>query len=617
MDPSPIQNGSLAATLSQFRPAAGQWRMSPAVEVRNVTHRDIYTPPQEPGWVAWARVWKEQDGAVRVYFSEATGDPYQLPVKESRQSARTGVHEIISTDNGRTWQDRGWLPALDGSVPPGRKLIGRRINPIFIRQLADGRRLATFLAVDPTRTLCSRDFTTYDKRWLTWNPPAPAGLADLMHEQQHVPISVSYICQSRDGRTWQPLFGLDGPAYAGVGRLVSILQLRDGTILCAGGRSAQGLPHPAPHDASVLIESVDGGKTWSEPITVYPTDGRAAGDLNLSAENAMVELSQGGHVLLLQRRNSPGGRLMLELVRTGPGRWESREMPQPFRGIRQPNLLRCTDGAIWNWDPDGHHYVSVDDGRTWQAHRIAPTYYGHMVQTDDGAILSITQANIADRPFPHVHDATIRMTRFEYDRIDVLAQHDAGADFALATQGSDDGPRDFHARLLARVDGFSALAFRVRGADDYCFLAVRILPEEAPHGLVADGPCPRRRATLLLGRMRHGRCEFLVQREAYGGLAPGTWVQMQLRTEGEKLMGALLEGPGRAPFYVLARDDRPAGGGLGFLTHQATGAFKDLTIWPGPREIRGNWKETPAPLRLPEAGPGDGLEGRRKSPFWF
>ena len=571
--------------------------------------------PREPGWVAWARVWKERGNRIRVYFSEAVGDVYQEPVKESYPSAKTGVHELCSPDGGITWEDRGWRAGLSTALPPAVELRGRRINPIAVLQLADGRLLASFLAVHPNESFRHRDFASYDQRWLSWELPEPVGLVDLRLEEMDLPRAVTHLMGSRDGNHWDELFALAGRPYRGVGRLVSLLQLRDGTLVCAGGRSSLGTSHSAPHDSTILIQSTDGGRSWSEPITVYPTDGSPGSDRNVSAECSMVELSTAGQVLLLQRRNQPGGKMMLRLSRRGRAEWESSEMKCPFRGMRQPNLLLCRDGSIWNWDSDGNHYASFDEGQTWRAHRIAPTYYGRMVQADDGAIVSITQANIADRPFPHTHDATLRMTRFSYRMVTGLSQEDAGASFAVACL-SHGSRRDFHAGLWLRAGSFCGLAFRILDAKSFGLFAVRIL-DELPFGVVASGPCLRKRAALLFGEVRNGSFSFIMQREVYGGLEPDSWVQIQVKAHADRLMGALRESRDRASVYLQARDRQPSSGGLGFVTHQSTGAFKDLELYEGSRQIRDTWKPEVKPAPLPQSGPRGGLEGRRKSAFWF
>ncbi len=595
--------------------SGGQWSISPDVEIRDIVHRDIYTPAQEPGWVAWPQVWKEPDGTIRVFFAEACGDVYQLPMELDEPESGVGVHELRSTDCGESWEDVGWHARLPGQVP--QECYGWWMDPLFVLALRDGRLLATCLGKDPTQSFPKEIFTQYDPAWLGFSPPGVTGRGELQLEEGEMPVQVPHIIQSRDGERWETVAAFDGPAYAGVGRLTSLLELRDGTIIAAGGRGSHGLPHPAPHDTTIIVESTDGGNAWSEPIIVYPTDGATSSEHNVSAETSLVELSDDGHVLLVQRRNSPqagqGRRITLKLRRRDPGAWDVQEVPNPFGGVRHPAFLRCADGTIWQWDSDGHHYVSLDDGETWQAHRIAPSYYGKLVQANDNRIISITQANIADRPFPHIHDARLRMTRFAYGRSDVLAQNETAGP-ALATVPSLQ-VKDSSARVFARVDRWSALAFRIQDEANYYVFAVRILPEEEGAGLQGKDT-ERRRAMVALGKMENGQFRFLVQREAYGGLAPGTWVQIQVKAEGDRLMGAFLESPDRAATYAQIHDDTFAAGGLGVMTLDSSGAFKQPQIWDEPREIRGNWVDSSVPPHLPESGPGGGLE-RNRSVFWW
>ena len=97
---------------------------------------------------------------------------------------------------------------------------------------------------------------------------------------------------------------------------------------------------------------------------------------------------------------------------------------------------------------------------------------------------------------------------------------------------------------------------------------------------------------------------------------PGSWIQLQLKAEEDRIMGAFREAPGRAAFYVQIRDSSFRRGKIGLVTYQSGGAFKDLVVWDKPRLIRSNWKDASVPAHLAESGPGDGLEGNL-SPFIF
>ena len=52
----------------------GSWQIKPDILVSNVAKRDIYRSPLEPGFVAWAILWKERSGVLKLSFVEATGD---------------------------------------------------------------------------------------------------------------------------------------------------------------------------------------------------------------------------------------------------------------------------------------------------------------------------------------------------------------------------------------------------------------------------------------------------------------------------------------------------------------------------------------------------------------
>ena len=59
---------------------SGTWKVTEEkVEIYDVDERDIYTSPEEPSWVEWVGLWKEQDGAVKACFAHIAGNPGLVP----------------------------------------------------------------------------------------------------------------------------------------------------------------------------------------------------------------------------------------------------------------------------------------------------------------------------------------------------------------------------------------------------------------------------------------------------------------------------------------------------------------------------------------------------------
>lgn len=70
-------------------------------------------------------------------------------------------------------------------------------------------------------------------------------------------------------------------------------------------------------------------------------------------------------------------------------------------------------------------------------------------------------------------------------------------------------------------------------------------------------------------------------------LAPGSWVRLQLKADGDILQGAVNTDPA---VYVSARDTAFAAGRIGVFTDAASAAFKNVLLWKEPRLIRHHWR---------------------------
>jgi len=189
-------------------------------------------------------------------------------------------------------------------------------------------------------------------------------------------------------------------------------------------------------------------------------------------ESAIAELANGGILAVI--RCDPGRPCQTYLTRVGPGEYEATlptRLSMPHS--RMPELMRGTDGAIWNWQIDGHWYTE-DNGSKWHK---APfqfwSYYGKMVEAAPNHILCMTQYLVHDSPYPYWYDGSIRMYRFSWRRSGVLEQNDANRPVALCTR-QDATPADVHVRSDVRVDRAEGVAFRVQedGKSFYCLAIV-------------------------------------------------------------------------------------------------------------------------------------------------
>jgi len=240
------------------------------------------------------------------------------------------------------------------------------------------------------------------------------------------------VCYSSDeGKTWSPAeIVYDGPDDD---RDPSITQLRDGRLLCnffslraTGDGKWDGL-------GSHLIESTDGGKTWSAPrvlsSTYYcsspvremsdgtlilglyqehggnangavtrSTDGGKTwsppididnGGLRLDAETDVIELKD-GRIYAAQRTEKES---MRQSISTDHGATWSVSVPMGFPG-HAPYLHRTPEGAIVcaHRLPQTSLHVSWDECATWgEAVQVDDFIgsYASMVTLKDGAILIV------------------------------------------------------------------------------------------------------------------------------------------------------------------------------------------------------------------------------------
>ena len=102
----------------------------------------------------------------------------------------------------------------------------------------------------------------------------------------------------------------------------------------------------------------------------------------------------------------------------------------------------------------------------------------------------------------------------------------------------------------------------------------------------------------ILARVDRGELVVLRRMRLYDDLEKGTWIQMQVRAEGDLLQGAVwqrspLESGSSVrtrPLYAGVRDSSLNSGRVGLFTDRSVGAFRHLCVWPGPQTIRHRWE---------------------------
>ncbi len=119
----------------------GTWETSPDIKISNITRRDIYRPPIEPGFVCWSILWKERGGTLKLSFAEASGDPTAWPpvMDFTARDISYYLKTLVSEDGGQTWTDTGWREDLD---PLWQRNSDHHIRHVF--ELSDGRLMRNY-----------------------------------------------------------------------------------------------------------------------------------------------------------------------------------------------------------------------------------------------------------------------------------------------------------------------------------------------------------------------------------------------------------------------------------------------------------------------------------------
>ena len=240
----------------QCHTQAGQWSVGgKAIEVYNIESRDIYKSPQEPSFVSWVNLWQEADGTLKCAFIEATGDPAFWPPTYNFSSPGIDyyIKTLLSRDNGATWTDTGWDDHYDSFWDLNSDHHWRRtvlmpdgsLLRILGRSYGNTERMAWY---------------TYDGKLEGKEDPhfSSKEFSFRRMEQLTVHPRTTVVERSTDGgETWQEICR-PGPAYNSC-----LLRCRDGRLVVTGLGSG----------GVVVWESLDEGRSWSEPCIVVPREG--------------------------------------------------------------------------------------------------------------------------------------------------------------------------------------------------------------------------------------------------------------------------------------------------------------------------------------------------------
>ena len=557
----------LGNPFDRWSPVTGEWKSKETVELTELDRREIYRSPEEPSHVAWVGIWKAADGSVFIRFPQITGNPGLDPSYAPWYGrANFAVYGL------KTWPELADL--LKSKVGPLDALTTTQVDYITMAT-RDGGNTWEKVSVVPSGKEGNPESRGYNARLVL----APTG--ELVGKGMATLIS-------RDGRIVDTA---NAKEYFQEDR--------------AGKRHLIG-----------LRESSDHGKTWTPLQWVEGKYANGKPVRQSSEEHNIVELDD-GRILAVIRSDDLQHPIVAWLTRHSNGQYTCDDpvivTSMPHAGM--PNLVRTGDGTIWYWG--ARHFYSLDDGNTWQGlpdSQAFPAYYGKMVATGENQVLCITQKDIGDAPYPHLHDASIEQIRFSSRRTGILRQTASAAASALIRM-NEGTYGDLHVRTDVRLDKAEGVAFRVSpdGKSYYVFAVVmpgtevrkrwdpppvqggtlsayfpglldKQFREQIEKGTMKITP----RLIAVLGRVDGGKLTVL-----RGFNAPneksGTWGQMQVKVTGDLIQAAFSDGSS-APTYLGVRDAALKSGGIGLITDGGSqGEFKDVQVWSSPQMIRDLW----------------------------
>lgn len=564
---------------TNLKSITGSWSFADDINVTSVAKRDIYRSPLEPSFVCWAILWKERDGALKLSFVEATGDLGSWPPTYNFNSGDIEYYlkTLVTRDGGESWQDTGWREDMDGlwELNPDH-----HIRHVF--QTQDGSLFRNYChTVDGE--LMEVKWIRYDesKAWQDF----PFSYDDL--RQAHKKF-FSFWKSVDGGKSWQEIRPPrpDTPLF-----ITATHQLRNGSMVATGALQPTWKDYGTWSPA--IIESWDGGYTWSEPQVLMENDDQVITQM-MGEENDFVELDD-GRLLLIQRTDGQGMHTYWTyLSRDENGTWTATApVSNPdFVHSGYPYMLKASDGTVFYYCHTAIRYT-CDDGATWGTLLYGYSYYGQMAEAAPGRIVAITQKNIGDCCYPWKHDTAMQQIAFDYTRIKRVEQTDHILPACVAAL--DAAPAsDYHVYTEVRADGESGLAFNITDSG-YGFAAVVIPKNEFRSPGKAKGT--EQDAALVVGKVENGKMAVL-RTVFIGKVTVGAWVEMQIDMKDGLLKTAAKPSEadwttGGAPAtYAQVRNAFPTPGKLGLFTNKSTGSFKNVRLGKGGTEIRSNWRSS-------------------------
>ena len=167
---------------------------------------------------------------------------------------------------------------------------------------------------------------------------------------------ISGCFSSDEGHSWsKPFVVIDTPADD---RDPSAVQLADGRILC-NYFTYEPVEGESPRCATRIAESSDGGKTWTEPRTVYP---------GVPCSSPIRVLSDGRLILPTYIENNSEHCGSLGISDDGGKTW-SKTIIIPNGGMRldaETDVIERKDGSLYALEREKMAFsISTDRGETW------------------------------------------------------------------------------------------------------------------------------------------------------------------------------------------------------------------------------------------------------------
>ena len=295
------------------------------------------------------------DGALVAVFNKV---PRRAVVLHPPEDPMYQNMLIRSTDEGGTWSAPEPVPGYNHSGMECAGLTALRDGRLLLNQwqfdwLPAGRVQAL---IDPSVYTDARDLLT---RW-SGSLEHDAASVDLAALRRETPWARGrgrcLVHTSVDqGLSFGSTVTVNTTPFSGGYGMRGAVETADGRIL---------LPlSDVPHYRSVfIVESGNGGQSWSRPQPV------ASGDGHEFEEPAMLR-GQGDRLILILRDNIT--RHLHQCVSPDGGRTWSEPVPLPISGY-PAHLLRLADGRIlltYGWRQPNYGIravLSEDDGTTWR-----------------------------------------------------------------------------------------------------------------------------------------------------------------------------------------------------------------------------------------------------------